>query len=205
MNYQQIIELALSYSDRTDSDITNRMGDFVDIVEARLNRSLRVGQMATQTLVVPEDDQTVFGLPVNYGGMRSISVQSKDGTGNTTAEYVTPDQMNLVENAGTAVSGLFYTMLANEIQIYPPQNDKVLSVIYYKRLDGINDVEDTNWISDRYPDCYVFGLLVEIESFVKNPAGADLWNQRFQAAVGEIEQEDQLDRWSGTPLTIRAV
>lgn len=203
MNYDQIVNLALSYSDRTDSDIVNRMGDFIAIVEARVNRAIRINQMATRSVIITTEGQEYYGLPCGFAGMRDIEVRGQDSDKGVTAQYLNPEQMNNTEFTGD-VNSIFYTIIANQIQIYPPQSGNVLEIVYYKLILNLNETDNTNWLSERYPDCYVFGLLVEIEAFVKNPAGGELWNARFLSSLAEIEQEDQVDRWSGTPLTIKA-
>ena len=202
MNYTEIINLALSYADRTDSDITNRMGDFISIVEARINRAIRVNQMATRSLIITVKGQEQFGLPKGFAGIRDIEVREKDATKGLTAQYLNPEQMNGAKKVDFG-GNIYYTIMANQIQLFPPQDDKVLEIVYYKRLETIDEFNQTNWLSDRYPDCYIFGLIVEIESFVKNPTGAEMGNQRFESALAEISHEDQIDRWSGTPLTIK--
>jgi len=202
MNYTEIINLALSYSDRTDSDITERMGDFVKIVEARINRALRVNQMSTRSIVVTLKDQQYIGLPKDFAGIRDIEVKEKGATKGTTIHYINPEQMNgaiQVDGPGN----IYYTIISNQIQLFPAQDDKLLEIVYYRLLDHLDIDNDTNWLSLRYPDSYVFGLIVEIESFVKNPTGAEMWNQRFESALQEISHEDQIDRWSGTPLTVK--
>ena len=202
MNYTEIINLALSYSDRTDSDITARMGDFVHIVEARINRAIRVNQMSTRSIVVTLKDQQYIGLPKDFAGIRDIEVKEKTAVKGTTVHYINPEQMNgavQVDGSGN----IYYTIISNQIQLFPAQDDKLLEIVYYRLLDHLDIGNDTNWLSLRYPDCYVFGLIVEIESFVKNPTGAEMWNKRFESALAEISHEDQIDRWSGTPLTIK--
>ena len=200
MNYEEIVNLALSYSDRTDSDITNRMGDFISIVEARINRALRINQMATRSVIITLAEQEQFGLPKDFAGIRDIEVREKDATKGTTAHYRNPEQMN---KASANDGNIYYCIIANQIQLYPPQDDNVLEIVYYKLLDHLTETNNTNWLSMRYPDSYVFGLIVEIESFVKNMTGAEMWNQRFESALAEMVHEDQIDRWSGTPLTIK--
>ena len=202
MNYTEIINLALSYSDRTDSDITERMGDFVKVVEARINRALRVNQMSTRSIVVTLKDQQYIGLPKDFAGIRDIEVKEKGAIKGVTAHYLNPEQMNSTVVANGPGS-IYYTIVSNQIQLFPAQDDKLLEIVYYRLLDHLDIDNDTNWLSLRYPDSYVFGLIVEIESFVKNPAGAEMWNQRFESALVEIAQEDQIDRWSGTPLTVK--
>lgn len=202
MDYQQIINLALSYSDRTDSDIVNRMADFISIVEARMNRAVRVNHMATNSVLITIDGQEQFGLPLDFAGIRDIKVREQGATRGTTAHYLNPEQMN---DTIDDTQSIYYTIMANQIYLFPAQNDKILEIVYYKLIEALLPGErvNTNWVSNRYPDCYVFGLLVEIESFVKNVAGAEMWNKRFESAIAEIVYEDSVDRWSGTPLTIK--
>jgi len=201
MDYNEVINLALSYADRTDSDIVNRMPDFIKIVEARINRALRVNQMATRSLILSDGGSDRFGLPKDFGGMRDIKVRAVGETQGKVAQYLNPEQIN--DYTGDDYR---YTIMANQIQVYPaPPDGAVLEIVFYKLLTHLSDEEyhNTNWLSEDYPDCYVFGLIVEIESFVKNAQGAEMWNGRFQISLSEVSYMDQVDRWSGTPLTIR--
>lgn len=201
MNYDEIVQLALNYSDRTDADITTRMDDFLRVAESRINRKLRTMNMTSRSIVQTEADQQYYGLPYLFGGLRDIEIKNTDATKGQTLGFVTPEQMNALNN--TNVSGIFYTLVANQIQIYPPQDGMILEVIYYQRLDPLTPDANENWLSERYPDVYVFALLVEIEAFVKNAEGAMIWNERLKTAIDEMELEDSIDRWSGTPLTIK--
>ena len=59
----------------------------------------------------------------------------------------------------------------------------------------------TNWLYDSNPDAYVFGILVDINSFVKDAEASTLWDGRFQQAMSEITLNDAKSTWSGTSLT----
>jgi len=200
VNYEEIKDTALQYSDRTDADIVTKMDAFLRIVESRINRNLRIMQMSTRSIVLTVDEQHYFGLPSLFAGVRDIEVREKEAVKGQTCVYASPEQMNSKSvNDGC----IYYTIVANQIQLFPPQDDKVLEIIYYQRLTPLSTEDDTNWLSDRYPDVYVFALLVEIGSFVKNAAGAQLWNERMSSAITEIQDEDAVDRWSGSALTIK--
>ena len=204
MDYNEIIDLALSYADRTDSDIVSRMPDFVLIVEARIGRALRVNQMSTRSLILSEGDRNRFGLPVDFGGVRDVKIREVGEQQGITAHYLNPEQSNNFDS--DSHDSYAYTIMANQIQIYPtPPEGTVLEIVYYKLLTHLKDEIDhrSNWLSEQYPDCYVFGLIVEIESFVKNARGAEMWNARLSSAITDIGKMDQIDRWSGTPLTVK--
>ena len=200
MKYADIIDAALTYSDRKDADIVNSMDMFLRIVESRINRNLRIMQMSTRSVVLTSQDQHYFGLPNLFAGIRDIEIRDKDAVKGATCVYASPEQMNnKVDDAGK----IYYSIVANQIQIYPPQADKVLEIIYYQRLEPLTSNKDTNWLSDRYPDAYIFALLVEMAAYVKSPDAIQIWEQRLQATISEIEKEDSTDRWSGTSMTIK--
>lgn len=204
MNYIEIKALALSYADRDGSDTAIHMDGFMRIVEARINRNIRVAQMATRSIIYIQEGQTQFGLPSGFLGIRDIEVREPNTDSGVTATYINPEQMNAITTSNST-GNLYYTILANQIQLSKDQSGKTLEIVYYKSLTplaattaGLN-----TWLSIAYPDCYVFGLLVEIESFVKNALAAEMWDKRFRSSLLELEQSDQIDRWSGTPLTTK--
>jgi len=49
----------------------------------------------------------------------------------------------------------------------------------------------------------LFGILVEITSFVKDETAAGLWNSRFTSTLDEITLDDDKVSWSGTSLQAR--
>jgi hypothetical protein len=213
MNYSEIVALSLSYSDREDAEVSDRINDFIEITEARINRLLEVRKMATRSTITTVADQIYYGLPSNFSGLRDIEIY-----GTTTAptssdfrqtlQYVTPEQMNqrtATPAASTsAYSQIYYTIVADQIQIHPAQDGRTMEIVYYQNVPNLNVVDTTNWLTDSAPDAYVFGILTEINAFVKDAATSDLWNTRFLGVMNQLSQDDAKDRWSGQPLQMRA-
>ena len=85
----------------------------------------------------------------------------------------------------------------------PPADNLVLEIVYYRKVPHLSDTKLDNWLSIDFPDVYVFGLMVEINSFVKDAQSTELWDIRFRNSMDELENYDQLTRWSGTALTMR--
>ena len=63
MNYADIVDLALSYSDRQDSEVVDRMDQFIKIMESRTNRALRTFDMSIRAQLVMVPGQFYYGLP----------------------------------------------------------------------------------------------------------------------------------------------
>ena len=203
MNYTEIVNLALAYADREDPEVDENMDNFLRIVEARVNRKLQVQRMAIRTQITTQQGQEYYSLPADFGGLRDIEVRpvGAESGGRQTLKYMSPEQMN--SYSGSSGTNIYYTIIANQLQIMNPQDNKTLEIVYYKYLTPLAISNPENWASIYTPDLYVFGLLVEISSFAKDAVAKDLWNQRFIATLDEITTDDEDTRWSGTALEIR--
>lgn len=206
MNYTDIKALALSYADRSDIEVTSRIDDFLRVVESRVNRKLKTQRMTARTVTPAIAEQEYYALPADFAGMRDIEIRENlSATKRTTLGYLVPEQLNNIANAEYSGSNIFYTIVANQLQIFPRQDSGIIEMVYYKRLPQLDDYDNkTNWLSDYNPDVYVFGLLVEISAFVKDAESAAIWDQRFTGMLDEITHDDFLSRWSGPSLTIRS-
>jgi len=54
------------------------------------------------------------------------------------------------------------------------------------------------------PNVYIFGLMTEINSLMKDGVADDAWGARFVQAISEISSADDQLVYSGPPLITRA-
>jgi len=202
MNYQEIIDLALVYSDRQDTALLSVMDNFLRIVESRVNRQLSIQKQVIRTSLLMEENKEYYGLPADFKALRDIETYSVESPQNKSTLYFrTPEQMNAIE--GGSFVGSYYNIIANQLHVLPPNPANMIEIAYYRKLPALTSTDSHNWISDDNPDVYVFGLMVEISSFVKDAEAARLWDSRFITSVKEVSMDDAVDRWSGTPLSMR--
>ena len=116
--------------------------------------------------------------------------------------YLAPEEMNKVnrQNNSDRRGHNYYTVIAGQIQIAPPADGEMLEVVYYQRLPELKQDIDTNWLTEKNPDCYIFGLCTEISAFAKDDIAFAAYQQRFNGALMDITMEDQVNRWSGPAL-----
>ena len=205
MNYEEIKALAISYSDRNDVEITANIDNFIRVAESRINRALKTQQMETRVSIPTIAEQEYYDLPVGFGGLRDIEIRAtEDDRKRYTLAYISPEQMNnRSSHSDDGTYKIYYTIIANQIQIMPPQDGKIMELVYYKLITALDGTNTTNWISDTYPDLYLFGILVEITSFVKDDVASSLWSDRFTSTLNEITLDDDKTSWSGTSLQSR--
>jgi hypothetical protein len=138
-------------------------------------------------------------------------------------EYATPIQLdNSITN--TQIDSFFYTgnpykytIRGNfiKVNIIPSADDVLtwgLRVNYFQRVPPLvppvhddPSILDSNWMSELNPDTYIFGLLAEINAFLKDANSTALWDARFKETLDEIEIQDSQYTWSGGPIITRVV
>lgn len=207
MNRFDLIEATLMYSDRQDSEAYDNVENFIILTEARINRLLKTREQSCRIYAPTVQDQEYYPLPPDYAGMRDIQLDNPTPTQEYTAQqynYMSPEQFNKQRNK--AYSGtLYYTVIANQIQIYPCQpSGLAIELIYYQKVPPLTREDDSNWLSENHPDIYLAGMTGEISLFAKDYDTATGWFDRLKIAVAELDSSDELERWAGQSLVTRA-
>ncbi len=212
MDYNDIKTTTYAYADRTDAETIARYDDFLRITESKINRVLKTLKMTARASITTVTDAEYYGLPDSFEGMRDIQINGTNASGENTVvtcEYRTPAQINeRMNNVNVFANNdaIYYSIINNQLQIVPPQENNTIEMVYYKKVPPLTPTVLTNWISDENPDCYIFGVLTEISSFNKDAETAALWSARFEQSLGEIVNNDVDIRYgSGNQLQIRTI
>jgi hypothetical protein len=206
MTYQELVDAAQAYADRYDLEVANNIDVFIIMAESRMNRVLKTRKQSARVYTPAVDDQEYYALPPDYAGMRDIQINSDIPAADhsvSSFSYLSPEQLN---NRRDQPSGgkNYYTIIADQIQIYPKQSvGCVLEIIYFQKVPPLTSDNTENWMSQDYPDIYLSGVVAEIELFVKNYDAAGIWAQRLVMATQELDASDNTERWSGSSLVMR--
>lgn len=203
MNLTEIKDMALSLSDRTDSDLPARLDAFLTLFEARMNRVLTASEFET-VLNIPYVSNTNYSyfLPSDYGEMRSVKVANIGSTFKTNYSLTNSEYLENARNNNSSLN--LYVIIGDEIELSNTlSSNQSLELVYIRNLPPLTVSEPTNWMSILNPDAYIFGLLVEINSFAQNVEGTTAWKARLDEVIVEIEDKSKKKRWSGNPLVTR--
>ena len=204
MNYTEIRDLSLSYSDREDSDIISRIDGFLYMVECKLNRLLMSNEMeVTSIIYYIADNVYEYSLPSDFGELRTISIiTTGDANSKTPLELINPDQMAWAKLNSS--SGMYYSINNGKLEIYPSlSSTQSILIKYLQHVPKLTSIVTTNWLSIKYPDLYVVGLLVEISTFAKDWDAVSNFNTRFDAVVNDTILKDKRAKHSGNPMRVR--
>ena len=206
MNYKEIVEAAKAYTDRYDAELDGALPAFTSVVEGKINNALRTGDQSVRAQIWLERYQEFYALPCDWGGAREVEILNEGEQYGRTLTYLAPEEMNKISRTNdSSYRGRhnYYTIIAGQIRIAPPGDNDVLEVVYYQRLLPLKNDTDTNWLTEKNPDAYIFGLCTEISAFAKDEASFTAYRQRFMDALVDITMEDQVTRWSGPALRVQ--
>jgi len=204
MNLKEIMTAAQAYCDRYDEELVTSMPSFLKVVEGKINNALRVGDQSIRSQIYLERDSEYYGLPSDWGGARDVEILHQGQQHGRTLTYLAPEEMNkLSRKNGGRNRHNYYTIIANQIQVAPPTDNEILEIVYYQRLPALEKDTDTNWLTEKNPDAYIFGLCTEISAFAKDITSYETYKARFAESMIDITMEDQVQRWSGPALRVQ--
>ena len=208
MLYIDIVNTALSFSDRQDSEVSNAIPTMISsIIEPQINRFLQIKKSSARATTVGQGlGIYYYDLPIDFMELRNIKVwtSNTDPTIPASILYVptmcSPEQIDWLLNKNS-VNFMGYAIEGNQFKLWPAVvAPAYIEILYYKMVPPLTIANNTNWISQYYPDVYIFGLLAEINAFVKDFEAFSAWNTRFQNSLNSIKDQDENATWSGISL-----
>lgn len=101
-------------------------------------------------------------------------------------------------------SGLpsYYAINGNEA-VCAPQSGSVFGV-YFQKIPFLTADADTNWVSDNWPDVYIFGALAQSGAWIKDEKTLLLWDSKYKEVLAQMLADDEIKQYSGKTLSMRA-
>lgn len=179
-------------------DLTAIIPTFVDLFEARINRTLRVRQMETIATLTPAAG--VATVPADYLEWRALTYL---GDVYQDLEYVVPAIFTeYYPDNPTGAPPRLWTLVGDTINLRPiDSNNTSLRLQYFAKIAALSDANTSNWLLVNYPDLYLFGCLVEANAYIMEADAAAMWKGRADEIMTEILRLDSFQR---SPSVMRA-
>jgi len=210
--YAELQTAVSNWLDR--GDLTDRITEFIDLTEARMNRVLRL------QLMVNVDTTTLGGAAALVAGTRDYALpagylQMLDFTLTTnpirTLSYITPENMNRMWAGSQSGVPQSYTIFSNNssgtpvpsVKLGPkPDSAYTYSMMFYKKIAALTPANTTEAMLTDNPDIYLYGALLEAEPFLMNDERVQLWSMAYKEAVTNLQEQDNKDRHSGSAMRV---
>jgi hypothetical protein len=141
-----------------------------------------------------------YSLPTGFVQMKEFHLTTDPLT---PLAYITPEMMSRMWAGSTTAKPQVFTIIADNVRLGPsPDAVYTTSMLYYKTFTALSDAASTNDMLTNNPDVYLYGTLLEAEPFIMNDARVPLWLAAFEKAIGDIQNQDNKDRHSGSQLRV---
>ena len=216
-NYAELQAAIADWLNR--SDLTTVISDFIELVDARLNRD----QLTRETKELTLDDGTgtlslnLFtpqpSIPLQRAmtNLRSLMITGvQDDTDPlvfnpplrapvirlTSVEQLYARRSELT----TAAITRFAAVQAANIILAPLPDTIYRFTIVAEVQEPLSDANPVNDVLLLAPDVYLYGALVEAAPYIKDDERVPMWEQRFQTALTGLERARSLREWPNTPI-----
>lgn len=173
------------------SDLTSTIPNFIALCEANCSRVLRTRDQRTRNT-----SYTISGeytaVPATLREVVKLKITSTSPS--RPLGYRTPEQMDDESSADADVAGEpnWYTIEGGYLRVQPaPGTSYTAELVYYAGLTALSDSNTYNWLLTKHPDAYLYGSLIHSAPYLKDDERIAIWGALFDAAIKNIEMEDQ--------------
>ena len=174
--------------------------------EKRINRRLRVIELESSTTITLASSVASSTLPADFAGVRLIYRDSNPIVPITFQDPYTlfNTHPNTAQNSpeNYTIHGIGANATNAKLITFRPVPSGSTSIVlwYYRTLEPLTDANPTNTILTNYPDLYLYGALIELMPYLRDDVRVQTWKGAFDEAIKDIEEDDSVTRWSGSPL-----
>lgn len=182
-------------------DLTTPIPEFIGYAERRFNRVLRMPEMEESVTATTSD--AVVTLPSNFLELKALYV---DGDGLTPLRQMGIDQLkDTYRGEETGPPRFFALQSGAELVLAPaPTASTVYVMNYYEKIPALGSGQASNWLLASHPDLYVAGALVEAYLYLRDAAGAALWEARVRETLAALNDLAGRKAWGEQRARLRA-
>ena len=189
---QRYLERGSSYA--SDPVVFEQIPRLINLAERRIARELKVQGFINVVNGTMAIGQSVYDKPDRWRDVVSINF----GTGPTLSKR-TPLFARSYEYCRTywpdeseTAQPLFYSDYNYDHWLFAPTPDAAypFEILYYELPPLLDDVTQTNWLTEYAPQLLLYGTLLEATPFLKNDERIPTWQNYYDRAAGMLNGED---------------
>lgn len=171
------------------ADLASAIPEFIQLAEARINRSLFVRERMAEVSGTTEGG--VIAIPGDLD--RIISLRATRGGTKRPIHPITVDRNT--DHVGVAVG---YSVIGNSIHV-AGSDATDYTLTYYARIPALGTTSTQNWLILKDPSLYLYGALIEASPYLKNDDRTVIWAQQFKAVLDDMQMSDERARYGNAP------
>jgi len=198
MTFDTLKQDAQRYLERgsgtSDEIFAEELPRLINLAERRIARELKVQgfiNVVTDTMVI---GQSVYAKPDRWRDVVSINIGT--GASNTNRNLLVTRSYEYLRsywpNESVTDEPLFYSDYDYDHWLFAPTPDEEypFEVLYYELPPLLDDVHQTNWLTEYAPQLLLYGTLLEATPFLKNDERIPVWQGMYDRAAAMLNGED---------------
>lgn len=189
-----------------DTTLVARIPTFIQLFEAKMNRTLFVPQMekrSTTSVDTLSAEPEFVTLPTDFQTMRTIRLSGV--AGKPRLQFMTPTQLESYRYSINNIPGrpAYFSIVGNEIELAKtPNEDYELEMIYRANIGPLSDSNTSNWLLLLAPDLYLYGTLMESAPYMKEDARISTWGAGYSMALDDLNALGSRQSNDSGPTTV---
>ena len=176
-----------------DSNISDRVDEFISIGESQVNRDVRVRTRlweASADLTMTSGQRTT-AVPTRFVGVRRLY---QDGTPLFRMEYLAPENFWKRHLATQTSRPKFYT-IEGENFVWGPAPDQAYTakLLYWQKPDALSSSVGTFFTDN--PDLYLYASLIAAAPFLEDDPRIAVWGVLYDDIADNIKRANRKDRF----------
>jgi hypothetical protein len=178
----------------SDAVVYEQIPRLINLAERKIARELKIQgfiNIVSDTLTV---GQSVYPKPDRWRDTVSINIGT--GTGNTQRTPVFARSYEYLRsywpNEALRDTPLFYADYNYQNWLIAPTPDAAypIEILFYELPQLLDDVTQTNWLTEYAPQVLLYATLVEATPFLKNDERIPVWQNMYDRAAAMLNGED---------------
>jgi len=191
---QATVRKYLERGDVTDTMVYSQLPELINIAERNIAIDLNVTGIRDVVYSAMVTGTSVYQKPT--GWRRTVSINFGSGTGNANATPLFPRSYEYSRSYwpddSQTSTPKFYSEYSDEYMLICPTPDQnyPFEMTYYVKPPLLDDSNQTNWITENWPNLLIYGTLRECAPFLKQDERMQVWEGMYQKLLQSISADD---------------
>ena len=189
---RRYLERGATYA--SDPVVYEQIPRLINLAERRISRELKIQgfiNVVTGTLVV---GQSVYSKPDRWRDTVSINIGTGANSNSRSVLYARAYEylLSYWPDRSETDEPLFYADYDYSHWLLAPTPDAEypFEILYYELPPLLDDVVQTNWLTEYAPQLLLYATLLEATPFLKNDERINVWQSMYDRAAAMLNGED---------------
>ena len=188
MTYSSLVEDVIRYSERNDASFVQQIPRLISMAEQEIAAQIKTlwELNVVNTTLLSGPSGAVLAKPARWRKTVSMKINGEPVL-HRSQEYTAQYQTESDQGQPKFYADYDY----NNWMLAPiPDAAYPVQIIYYSRIQPLDETNQENLITREAPQAILFGTLLQAQGYLKSPDKLALWKQMYDSAMNALKAEN---------------